>query len=167
MRSEWKEVQGAYWQHPRGSGSDVTRKANHPVMLVSWDDALAFCQWASQATRQTVRLLTEAKWEKAARGPVEAACPDRLYPWGNERPDKTRCNFDYNVKGTTPVGQYSPRGDSPYGCADMAGNVWEWVADWYDEIRQCGISLRLWYIIVRDDLAWFWQRIAFGQRIIG
>ena len=118
---EWKDVQGADWQRPRGPDSDVKSKADHPVTQVSWHDALAFCTWASQATGRTVRLPSEAEWEKAARG-TDA----RLYPWGTQAPDGTRCNFNMEVTDTTPVGKYSPAGDSPYGCADMAGNVWEW-----------------------------------------
>jgi formylglycine-generating enzyme required for sulfatase activity len=118
---QWGEVKGADWRHPRGPKSDVIQKANHPVTLVSWDDAVAFCRWASKVTGREVRLPTEAEWEKAARG-----TDGRIYPWGSDPPDKTRCNFNMNVKDTTPVGQYSPKGDSPYGCADMSGNVWDW-----------------------------------------
>jgi formylglycine-generating enzyme required for sulfatase activity len=102
-------------------------KASHPVVKVSWEDAAAFCKWASRMTEVEIRLPTEAEWEKAARG-----TNGRIYPWGDAKPDTKRCNFDGNVKDTTPVGRYSPAGDSPYGCADMAGNVWEWVADWFD-----------------------------------
>ena len=121
--SEWKDIKGADWQHPRGPRSNVqhAERANHPVTLVSWNDAVAFCQWASQITGRTVRLPSEAEWEKAARG-----TDGRLWPWGKEPPDDKRCNFKMNVQDTTPVGQYSPLGDSPYGCTDMAGNVWEW-----------------------------------------
>jgi formylglycine-generating enzyme required for sulfatase activity len=120
----WQTVKGADWQHPQGPSSSV--QENHPVVQVSWDDAVAFCTWASEATGRKVRLPTEAEWEKAARG-TEV----RLFPWGNEPPNDSRCNYELNVRTTTPVGQYSPRGDSPYGCADMAGNVSEWVQDWF------------------------------------
>ena len=96
-------------------------KGDHPVVNVSWHDALAYCQWLSEKTGQTYRLPSEAEWEKAARG-TDA----RIYPWGNEW-DETRLNStEGGPGGTTPVGQYSPGGDSPYGTADMAGNVWEW-----------------------------------------
>jgi formylglycine-generating enzyme required for sulfatase activity len=99
--------------HPAGKG-------DHPVVLVSWEDAQAFCQW------ENCRLPTEEEWERAARGE-----DGREYPWGNEAPDSTRSNFSGNENGTTPVRKYSRRGDSPYGCADMAGNVWEWTASKY------------------------------------
>ena len=124
--NRWEEVKGADWRHPYGPDSDVSRKANHPVTQVSWHDAIAYCQWLSEKTGQHWRLPTEAEWEKAARG-----TDGRIYPWGNESPNETLCNYNGNVGDTTPVESY-PAGASPYGALDMAGNVWEWVADWYD-----------------------------------
>lgn len=95
-------------------------KEQHPVVLVSWHDAVAYAQWAGK------RLLTEEEWEKAARG-----TDGREYPWGNTW-DAAKCNTDEGkAGGTTPVGRYSPQGDSPYGCVDMVGNVWEWTASDY------------------------------------
>ena len=99
-------------------------KADHPVVLVSWDDSKAFSDWAGLV------LPSEEEWEKAARG-----TDGRIWPWGNEKPTASYCNFNNNVKSTTPVGKYSPKGDSPYGCADMTGNVWEWTESWYDNTR--------------------------------
>jgi iron(II)-dependent oxidoreductase len=103
-------------------------KGGHPVVNVSWEDAAAYCNWLKERSGKAYRLPSEAEWEKAARGD-----DGRIYPWGNEF-DKEKANTDEaGVGDTTPVGQFSPQGDSPYGCADMAGNVWEWCADWYDE----------------------------------
>jgi formylglycine-generating enzyme required for sulfatase activity len=101
-------------------------KENHPVVNVSWHDAIAFCVWLGRETGRLFRLPTEAEWEKAARG-----TKGRIYPWGDEPPTPALCNFDGNVNDTTPVGRYSPRGDSPYGCADVAGNVFEWTHSLY------------------------------------
>jgi len=96
---------------------------NHPVVGVSKIDALAYCEWLSGETGIKYRLPTEAEWEKAARGD-----DDRLYPWGSDF-DPWRCNTsDSGKRSTTPVGEYAPSGDSPWGLCDMAGNVWEWTA---------------------------------------
>lgn len=102
----------------------LTLEPNHPVTKVSWYDAVAYCQWLDNQVRYElndvmVRLPTEAEWEKAARG-IEG----RIFPWGNDF-DQDKCNSHIDW-GTTPVGAYSPHGDSPYGVADMAGNVQEW-----------------------------------------
>lgn len=135
--NSWHDVVGADWEHPSGPNSDVSMKGNHPVTQVSWNDAVAFCRWATEVAGCRVQLPTEAQWEKAARGE-----DGREWPWGNRAPNQKRCNFNTATKGTTPVGRYSAHlhpdlatqdGDSPYGCSDMAGNVWEWCADWFDE----------------------------------
>lgn len=115
-------------------------KENHPVFNISWYDAVAFCEWASRLTARLIRLPSEAEWENAARGPMPNRNYMCLYPWGNEKPDTNRCTFAgggvATVLGggkTTPVGKYGVQGASPYDCHEMAGNVWEWVADWYNK----------------------------------
>jgi len=111
-------------------------RLNHPVTLVRWEDSIAYCAWLSGATGRIVRLPSEAEWEKAARG-----ADGREYPWGNDA-DCARGNWGSfegegpcagkNPGRPVPVGQY-PAGASPYGVLDLGGNVWEWVADKYDE----------------------------------
>ena len=103
-------------------------KGDHPVVGVTWEDTTAFCKWLSEKTDKDYQLPTEAQWEKAARG-----TDGRIYPWGNEW-DASRLNsYEGGRRDTSPVGQYSPKGDSPYNVGDMAGNVREWCADWYDK----------------------------------
>ena len=128
----WNFVPGANWRHPQGPGSNILGKENHPVVQVSYEDALAYAKWIGK------RLPTEAEWEYAARGGLEQA----NYSWGDEfKPhDKTMANTfagkefpiidpAYKNKiGTTAVASFPP---NAYGLYDMAGNVWQWVADWY------------------------------------
>ncbi len=125
----WQAVRGATWRSPRGPGSDVDALGRHPVVHVSFNDALAYAAWAGK------RLPTEAEWEKAARGGLD----QRRYPWGDELTPlgEHRCNIwqgtfpahdtgeDGHV-GTAPVSAFSPNG---FGLFNMVGNVWEWTAD--------------------------------------
>jgi formylglycine-generating enzyme required for sulfatase activity len=128
----WSWVPGADWKHPEGPGSSIEGKDDYPVVHVSWDDAMAYCKWTGK------RLPTEAEWEFAARGGLI----NNIYPWGNEHVHaaKPKVNswegkFPYlNEKKDgylklAPVKSFAPNG---YGLYDMAGNVWEWCSDWYD-----------------------------------
>ena len=101
-------------------------KEDHPVVYVSWDDAVAFTQWLGEENDLAFGLCTEAEWEKACRG-----TNGLIYPWGDAFDASKANTSESSVGTTTPVGTYSPAGDSPYGVADVSGNVWEWVADWY------------------------------------
>ncbi|MBO6576166.1 MAG: formylglycine-generating enzyme family protein [Rhodothermales bacterium] len=124
----WAWVPGASWRSPEGPGSGLEGRMDHPVVHVSWNDAVAFAEWHG------ARLPTEAEWEYAAR----AGSSDR-FQWGNRDPEPTDANVwqgpfpEHNevldgFSATAPVGQFPANG---FGLYDMAGNVWEWTADWY------------------------------------
>ena len=127
----WAGVRGADWRHPGGSRSDLDGLDDHPVVHVSWNDAVAYCRWAGR------RLPTEAEWEFASRGGLEGA----RYPWGNDLRDDGawRCNIwqgqfpgvnteDDGYLTTAPVRSFEPNG---FGLWQTVGNVWEWCADWF------------------------------------
>jgi formylglycine-generating enzyme required for sulfatase activity len=115
---------GACWLPIQSEGVnpyyDNPRYSDYPVVYINWDEAARYCAWANR------RLPTEAEWEKAARG-----TDGRRYPWGHEKPNSKLLNFQDNIGTPLPVDRY-PSGASPYGILNMAGNVREWVADWYD-----------------------------------
>ena len=128
---QWRFVAGASWRHPQGPGSDIAARASHPVVHVAYDDALAYARWLGR------ELPTEAQWEYAARGGLEA----RPYVWGERfepegRPMANTWQGPFPIAntgddghlGTSPVGCFPANG---YGLVDMAGNVWQWTRTWY------------------------------------
>lgn len=128
----WLPVKGASWFQPEGKDSHVATRGDHPVVHVSWNDAVAFCEWNGGG-----RLPTEAEWEYAARGGLEG----RLFPWGNNPNPKgehwmniwqgkfpVKNHLEDGFLATAPVDSYHP---NKYGLFNMAGNVWEWAADWW------------------------------------
>jgi formylglycine-generating enzyme required for sulfatase activity len=132
-RNWWAWVPGADWRHPEGPGSTLHGRDLHPVVQVCHGDAQAYADWAGKA------LPTEAEWEHAARGGLEA----KVYTWGDEFAPRGRQmantwqgEFPWQnllldrYERTSPVGSFPPNG---YGLHDMAGNVWEWTTDWYQE----------------------------------
>ncbi|MFM9825746.1 formylglycine-generating enzyme family protein [Flavobacterium sp.] len=139
----WSWTHSANWRHPKGIDSDIVGKENFPVVHISWDDANAYCKWSGK------RLPTEAEWEYAAR----AGLDKNIYSWGNENVGSLNCNywqgiFPYKNEvtdgfyGAAPVKSFEP---NSYGLYDMAGNVWEWCADkynnlYYDEFKKVEIA---------------------------
>ncbi len=127
----WCVIEGACWDRPEGPGTSIVHRLDHPAVHVSWNDAMAYCQWAGK------RLPTEAEWECAARGGLEK----KRYPWGDELMPggEHQCNIwqgvfpERNTKedgflGTAPARSFKPNG---YGLYNVSGNVWEWCQDWF------------------------------------
>lgn len=111
-------VAGLSWRNYAG-----VERAEHPVVLVNWHDASAYCEWAG------VRLLTEAEWEFCARGGLRGA----EFPWGNEAPDGSQSNFARTPSQLPPTLPVGAKGCNPLGLSDLVGNVWQWCGDWFDE----------------------------------
>ncbi|MEP6870772.1 MAG: formylglycine-generating enzyme family protein [Anaerolineaceae bacterium] len=136
----WREVPGANWRAPEGGHSTVEARLDHPVLHVSWHDAVAYCAWAGK------RLPTEAEWEFASRGGLNG----QRYPWGDELKPAGwhRCNIwqgqfprhntnEDGFYGTAPVDAFDPNG---YGLFNTSGNAWEWCADWFSP-HHSGVAL--------------------------
>ncbi|HEX4996699.1 MAG TPA: formylglycine-generating enzyme family protein [Terriglobia bacterium] len=136
----WTYVPGANWRHPQGPESSIAGLGNHPVVHIAYGDAVAYAKWAGK------QLPTEAEWEFAARGGIDGA----VYVWGNEFSPggKMMANtwqgefphqnlIEDGYEWTAPVGSFPANG---YGLYDMAGNVWEWTADWFEEHRHLNHS---------------------------
>ncbi len=134
-----KEYYG--WTQPYFWTDKVWNPANYPVIGISWYECVAYCRWLTRVTGQLYRLPSEAEWEKAARG-----TQGYLWPWGNSW-DPNQCNSGEKDPGhTTPIGHYSPAGNSPYNVSDMVGNVWEWCTTRWKKLYPYDVTEDEWTI---------------------
>jgi formylglycine-generating enzyme len=156
----WRQVHGARWDRPEGAGSSIEHRGDHPVVHVSWIDALAYCRWSG------TRLPGEAEWEYAARGGLE----QKRFPWGDEMepygqprmnvfqgPFPHREGGPDGWTGTTPVDTYPPNG---FGLHDMTGNVWEWTADRFGSGRPGERALRGGSYLCHESYCWRYRCAA-------
>lgn len=118
---KFKPEKGVTWAAPYGPDKVIHIDPYRPVTMVSWLDAQMYCQWLTSILDINFRLPSEAEWEKAARG-----VDGRYWPWGGNPPNQSRCNCSEMEEDITPSNKYSPASDSPFGCCDMVGNIWEW-----------------------------------------
>jgi formylglycine-generating enzyme len=156
----WRQVHGARWDRPEGVGSSIEHRHDHPVVHVSWIDALAYCRWSG------TRLPGEAEWEYAARGGLE----QKRFPWGDEmepygqaRMNVFQGRFPHREgdtdtwTGTSPVDEYPPNG---FGLHDMTGNVWEWTADRFGSGRPGERALRGGSYLCHESYCWRYRCAA-------
>lgn len=143
MWKDWVWVEtDTLWTQPAHWGDAKWNGLEHPVVGVSWYEAVAFCMWLSHDLGEHIMLPTEAQWQYAAQG-----TDGRAYPWGNDW-DAGKCNTNViGLNKTTPVRQYEGVGDSPFGIVDLAGNVFEWCLTDYEKNTNDVHGLAMWVVL--------------------
>jgi formylglycine-generating enzyme required for sulfatase activity len=127
--------QGLPFERPDKPGKQFNRRDNHPAENIAWDESIAFCRWLSEKLGYEIRLPAEWEWQQAATG---GDC-EREYPWPGGWDSSLANTYESELNRSTAVGIY-PQGASPVGALDMAGNVWEWCLNEYENPKQTGLS---------------------------